>query len=203
MTDQRTPEWFSERLGLVTASRISDVMARTKSGVSATRQNYMMQLLTERLTGQPTEGFSNAAMQWGTEKEPEARAAYAAKTGVIVDEVGFIRHPRFEAGASPDGLVNGTSLVEIKCPNTSTMVEWLEKREIPTRYRLQMQFQLACTGRSMAYFVAYDPRLPEHLRLLVIDEPRNDELIAEIEAEVERFLFELNSKLKAVKELEL
>lgn len=203
MIAQGTPEWKLQRLGLVTASRIADVMARTRGGFSATRQGYMMALITERLTGEPMQTYSNSAMDWGREKEGEARAAYAARTGTIVEEVGFIRHPTLEAGASPDGLVGSDTIIEIKCPNSQTMVEWIESREIPTRYRLQIQWQLAVTGRDMAHFVGYDPRLPEHLRLLIIEEPRNQQMILEITGEVERFLGELNEKLKKLKEMRL
>jgi putative phage-type endonuclease len=199
MIQQGTDEWRQQRLGLVTASRIADVMARNRGGFAATRQNYMMALITERLTGQPMQTYSNSAMEWGREKEGEARAAYAAKTGNIVEEVGFIRHQTLEAGASPDGYVGNDTIIEIKCPNSQTLVEWIENREIPQKYRLQIQFQLAVTGRDMAHFVGYDPRLPEHLRLLIIEEPRNNQMILEITAEVERFLGELNDKLSKFK----
>lgn len=203
MIQQGTDEWKRQRLGLVTASRISDVMARTRGGFAATRQNYMMALITERLTGEPMQTYSNSAMEWGKEKEAEARAAYAARTGNIVDEVGFIRHSSLEAGASPDGLVGSDTIIEIKCPNSQTLIEWIESREIPNKYRLQIQWQLAVTGRDMAHFVGYDPRLPEHLRLLILHEPRNQQMILEITAEVERFLAELNDKFTKLKEMKL
>lgn len=200
---QRTPEWFAKRLGLVTASRIADVMAKTKTGVSASRSGYMAQLITERLTGAPTEGYQSAAMEWGTEQEPHARAAYEAREGVLVDEVDFVRHPILEAGASPDGLVGEDGCIEIKCPNTSTMLEYIEDRSVPRKYLLQMQWQLACTGRNWCDFVAYDPRLPEHLRLLVIRVPRDEQVIAEIAAEVGRFLVELRDRVERLQELRL
>lgn len=201
--EQRTPEWFAKRLGKVTASRIADLMARTKSGPGASRANYMAQLVTERLTGAPTESYKSPAMDWGTEQEPNARAAYSARMGVLVDEVDFVDHPELEAGASPDGLVGEDGLIEIKCPNTATMLEYIEERAIPQKYRLQMQWQLAVTGRNWCDFVAYDPRLPEHLQLLVIRESRNEGLIGEIMAEVIRFLNEVHTKVDSLKELRL
>ena len=201
--EQRTPEWFARRLGKVTASRIADLMAKTKSGPAASRANYLAQLVTERLTGRPTEGYESTAMAWGTEQEPNARAAYSARMGVLVDEVGFVDHPTLAAGASPDGLVGETGLIEIKCPNTATMLEYIEDRAIPQKYRLQMQWQLAVTGRDWNDFVAYDPRLPEHLQLLVIREHRNTDLILSITAEVERFLAEVDRKVQTLKELKL
>ena len=201
--EQRTPEWFAKRLGKVTASRIADLMAKTKTGPGASRANYLAQLVTERLTGTPTEGFQSPAMTWGIEQEAAARAAYSARTGVLVDEVDFVDHPTMQAGASPDGLVGEDGLIEIKCPNTSTMLEYLEDRTIPTKYRLQMQWQLAVTGRDWCDFVAFDPRLPEHLQLLVIREPRNEGLIGEIMVEVIRFLAEVERKVAFLKELRL
>jgi putative phage-type endonuclease len=201
--EQRTPEWFQKRLGKVTASRIADLMAKTKTGPGASRANYLAQLVTERLTGTPTEGFQSPAMTWGIEQEAAARAAYSARTGVLVDEVDFVDHPTMQAGASPDGLVGEDGLIEIKCPNTSTMLEYLEDRTIPQKYRLQMQWQLAVTGRDWCDFVAFDPRLPEHLQLLVIREPRNTDLVVEITHEVNRFLAEVERKVAFLKELRL
>ncbi len=202
-TQQRTPEWFAKRLGLVTASRIADVMAKVKTGTAASRSGYMTQLVTERLTGAPTEGFQSAAMEWGIEQEPHARAAYEAREGVLVDEVDFVRHPILEAGASPDGLVGEDGLIEIKCPATSTMLEYIEDRSVPRKYILQIQWQLACTGRNWCDFVAYDPRLPEPLRLLVIRVPRDEGVIAEIAGEVGRFLTELRDRVEHLQTVRL
>jgi putative phage-type endonuclease len=201
--DQRTEAWFAARCGRVTASRIADVMARTKSGYGASRANYLAQLVCERLTGEVAPSFSNAAMEWGTEKEPEARAAYSAKTGEIVEETGFHKHPTLEAGASPDALVGADGLVEIKSPNSSTMIEYLRTRQIPHKYILQMQWQMLCTGRGWCDFVAYDPRLGERLQLLIIRVERDPALISEIEAEVTQFLKELDQTVNELKEIEL
>jgi putative phage-type endonuclease len=178
-------------------------MAKTKTGASASRSGYMAQLVTERLTGAPTEGFQSAAMEWGIEQEPHARAAYEAREGVLVDEVDFVRHPLLEAGASPDGLVGEDGCIEIKCPNTATMLEYIEDRSVPRKYLLQMQWQMACTGRNWCDFVAFDPRLPEHLRLLVIRVPRDEGVIAEIAGEVGRFLTELRDRVEHLQAVRL
>ena len=198
MIAQGTTEWKLQRLGLVTASRIADVMARNRGGFSATRQGYMMALITERLTGEPMQTYSNSAMDWGREKEGEARAAYAARTGSIVEEVGFIRHPTLEAGASPDGLVGTDTIIEIKCPNTSTHIDVFMADQAPTKYIPQMQWQMACTGRAWCDFVSYDPRMPAHLRLYKTRVERDDALIASIEKEVTAFLAELEAKIAAL-----
>jgi putative phage-type endonuclease len=194
--EQRTDEWFAARIGKVTASRVADVIAKTKTGYSATRDNYMAQLVCERLTGQKGETFTNAAMQHGTETEPLARLSYEVAQNVLVDEVGFVPHPSIEmAGASPDGLVNDDGLIEIKCPNTATHIETLLSQTVPGKYNTQMQFQMACTGRKWCDFVSFDNRLPHELQLFVKRVPRDDEFIKQIEAEIVQFLAELDDKI--------
>lgn len=196
MMDQGTEEWFTIRIGKVTASRVADVIAKTKSGYSASRDNYMAQLVCERLTNQKAEGFTNAAMQHGTETEPLARAAYEALKDVLVDEVGFVPHPAIQmAGASPDGLVGDDGLIEIKCPNTATHIDTLLSETVPTKYYTQMQFQLACTGREWCDFVSFDNRLPEELQLFIKRVPRDDTYIKLMEAEIVQFLAELDDKI--------
>jgi putative phage-type endonuclease len=200
--EQRTEEWFSARLGKVTASRVADVVAKTKSGYSASRANYMAQLVVERMTNKQAESYSNAAMEWGTEQEPLARAAYEAEVGVLVDEVGMIDHPTVEmSGASPDGLVGGDGLVEIKCPTTATHIDTLMGEEAPKKYYDQMQWQMACTGRKWCDFVSFDPRMPEGLQLFVKRVERNDEYIAMLESEVATFLQEVSDKVNKLKSL--
>lgn len=189
---QRTDEWFNARLGKVTASRIADVCARTKSGWGAGRKNYMAELVAERLTGTRAEGFTNSAMQWGTDMEPEARVAYEFYRDATVIETGFVQHPDIpETGASPDGLVGDDGLVEIKCPNTATHLETLLGSSLPDKYFLQMQWQMACTGRQWCDFASYDPRLPESMRLFVDRVTLDDTAIAAIEKDVLSFLTEL------------
>jgi putative phage-type endonuclease len=196
MMEQGTEEWFTIRIGKVTASRVADVIAKTKTGYSATRENYMAQLVCERLTGQKGDSFSNAAMQHGTETEPLARLSYEVTQNVLVDEVGFVPHPTIEmAGASPDGLVGDDGLLEIKCPNTATHIETLLSQSVPGKYNTQMQFQMACTGRQWCDFVSFDNRLPEELQLFVKRVPRDEVFIRLIEAEIVQFLAELDDKI--------
>lgn len=198
MTDivQGSPEWHALRLGKVTASRVADVVARTKAGYGASRANYMAELICERLTGAAPERFTNAAMAWGTEREPEARELYEFTHDALVDQVGFVPHPSIAmTGASPDGLVGAEGMVEIKCPNTATHLETLESRAVPAKYVTQMLWQMACTGRQWCDFVSFDPRLPSHLRLFVKRVHRDAERIAELESEVGGFLDELAAKL--------
>jgi len=194
--EQRTPEWFATRCGKVTASRIADVMAKTRTGWGAGRANYMAQLVAERLTGTTEPGFTNAAMQWGTDKEPEARDCYAFERGLSVVEIAFIDHPNLAmTGASPDGLVGDNGMVEIKCPNTATHIDTLLGAAIDDKYMKQMQWQMACAGRQWCDFVSYDPRLGVEMQLHVRRVERDEALIAEIEEAVATFLAELDDKV--------
>jgi putative phage-type endonuclease len=200
MSEQRTPEWYAERLGKATASRMADVLARTKSGRGASRADYAAQIIAERLTGKVVDRFVNADMSWGTDQEPFARDAYAFTADVDVEQVGFIDHPTIAmSGASPDGLVGADGLIEIKCPKTANHIDTLLDEPIANRYVLQMQWQLACTGRKWCDFVSFDPRLPEHMRLFVKRFKRDEKVIAELEREVALFLREIDTKLAALK----
>jgi putative phage-type endonuclease len=193
---QGSDEWKQLRLGKVTASRVADMVARTKTGYGASRANYAAQLIAERLTGQPADSYTNAAMQHGTDTEPEAKNAYEFYLGYQIQEVAFVPHPTIpDAGCSPDGLVGDVSMVEIKCPNTATHLDTLLGQSTPARYIDQMQFQMACTGRLRCDFVSYDPRLPEHMRLFVRTVERDDKRIAELEAETVAFLDEINARI--------
>ena len=202
MDEQRTEEWFTQRLGKVTASRVADVMARTKTGYSASRDAYMTQLVLEVVTGQKADSFTNSAMEWGTAQEPFARSAYEAREGVLVEEVGFVPHPSIiMAGASPDGLVGDDGLLEIKCPNTATHIETLLSQTVPGKYNTQMQFQMACTNRSWCDFVSFDNRLPQELQLFVKRVPRDNMYIRLMEEEIIKFLNELDIKIAQLMEI--
>lgn len=199
--DQRTAEWFAARLGKVTASRVADLIARTKTGWGASRENYKAQLVAERLTGQPIETFSNAAMQWGTCTEPEARQAYSFRQDVDVLELGFVDHPRIDmSGASPDGLIGEDGLVELKCPQPATHIATLLGQSVPAKYLVQIQWQLACTGRQWCDFASYDPRLPESMRLFVQRVERDPAEIKILEGYVVDFLGEVDETVAQLRQ---
>jgi putative phage-type endonuclease len=199
--EQRSTEWFAARLGKVTASRVADVIAKTKTGYSTSRENYMAQLVCERMTGTQGESYNNAAMQWGTDQEPLARAAYEAAKDVLVDETGFVIHPTISnAGASPDGLVGDDGLIEIKCPNTATHIDTLLSEKVPSKYNTQMQWQMVCTGRKWCDFVSFDPRMPEGLQLFIQRVDFDAEYVKMLEAEITGFLGELETKIEKLKE---
>ena len=199
---QGSAEWLSSRAGKVTASRIADVMAKVKTGEAADRKNYRAQIVAEVLTGKPQDSvFMNDAMKWGVENEPFARAAYEVATEAMVDQVGLVLHPEIErAAASPDGLVGASGLVEIKCPNTATHIEYLLAGQVPTKYRYQMLWQMACTEREWCDFASFDPRLRQDLQLFVVRLTRDNDAIAAIEAEVIKFLSEVDETIKRLTE---
>ena len=206
--EQRTDEWFQARLGKVTASRISDVLAKTKTGYSISRQNYLVQLVTERLTGQKADSFfMNQAMQDGVDREPIARKLYEALNDIEVEEVGFYDHPRIAmSGASPDGLlpellVFGIGLVDIKCPIETTHTNTLMSKKVPSKYIPQMQWQMACVPNvKFCDFISYNPNFPPEMQLFVSRVEKDLQYILELEAEVEQFLKEVDEAIKQLKE---
>lgn len=191
---QGSQEWLKARAGHCTASRFKDVMAKIKAGEAASRRNYRVQLVTERMIGAPiSSGFKSAAMEWGTQTEPLARLAYEARTGEPVIESPFVLHPAVDwTGASPDGLVAADGIVEIKCPEPQTHMECLLDGVCPSEHIPQIQGQLWVTGRKWADFVSFDPRFPQHLRLLVVRVPRDDNYISALEFQVKLFLREVD-----------
>lgn len=192
---QGTPEWHALRCGRVTASKVADMLARTKTGWGAGRANYRAQLVCERLTGRVQDTFQSAAMLHGIETEAEACEAYAKHTLSALNSIGFVVHPAIEmAGASPDRLVGPDGLLEVKCPQPATHIETLNSKAVPSKYVTQIMWQLACMpDRKWADFVSYCPSFPESMRLFVARLHRDDDMIAELETEVAKFLAEVDA----------
>jgi putative phage-type endonuclease len=200
MIIQGSPDWYAIRLGRVTASRVADLMAKTKTGWGASRANYAAQLIAERLTGTVADSYQSPAMLHGSETEALAKAAYEFHTDADVAEIGFVVHPAIaSAGASPDGLVGDDGMVEIKSPNTATHIDTLLGQSVPGKYLTQMQFQMACTGRAWVDFVSFDPRMPESMRLFVKRIERDEGRIVELEREVATFLHEIDAKVSELR----
>jgi len=198
--EQRSEEWFQARLGKVTASRVADVLAKIKSGESASRRNYKIQLVSERLTGEKQETYINQAMQDGIDREFYARERYVQQFGEV-KEVGFVKHSTLEAGASPDGMVGDDGIIEIKCPMGSTHTETLMTQDVPSRYVPQIQFQLLVTGRKWCDFVSYNPMFPEHLQVFVKRVEADPVYQKELESEVKQFLSEVDNVINKLKEI--
>lgn len=198
--EQKTEEWYAIRAGKASGSGVKNIRAKIKSGESATRRNYRMKLVMERLLGRPLEdGYSNAYMERGTEMEPIARAMYEAESENMVDEVAWVPHPTIENfGVSPDGLVGTDGLVEIKVPSMPVHIGyWLDAMDgkVPTDYTDQMLAQLACTQRKWCDFVSYDDRVVEDMQLVVIRFEPDRKEIEELEKEVKQFLHEVDQEV--------
>jgi len=203
MIEQGSPEWFAQRLGKLTASKMKDVLAKTKSGPAASRRNYIAQLVCERLTGKVADSFANDAMKRGTELEPVARAAYEARTGEMVLPAEFVTHPGNELiGASPDGLIGDKGLLEIKCLNAANHIEVL-KGGMPSDYKPQVQVQLWVTGREWCDFCAFHPDFPETLQLSVTRVAADPEYHKMLKIEADAFLDDVAAEVKELNLLSL
>lgn len=191
MIEQGSPEWFAQRCGKLTASRMADVLATTKSGPAASRANYLAQLVCERLTGKVAEAWASADMKRGTELEPFARAAYEAHTGDMVLLAEFATHPELtDLGASPDGLIGSDGLLEIKCLNQANHIDVL-RSGMPSKYRPQVQTQLLVTGRQWCDFCVYHPDFPEAMQLGVFRVEADAEYHKVLIAETKKFMAEV------------
>lgn len=198
---QGSAAWLQARCGVPSASRYAAIMATIKSGEAAERRNYRVDMVVERLTGRPLDGFTTPAMKQGTEREPFARMAYEARTGNIVQEVGFCLHDVLATGASPDGLIGDDGGLEIKCPERAAHLRYLQQDAEPPEYTWQIQGGMWITGRQWWDFVSYQPDFPEHLQLIVRRIERNEEAIKKLAAEVERFLGEIEAELERVQRI--
>lgn len=200
--EQGTPEWHAARAGRVTASRLGDMLAKTKSGWGAGRRNYLAELVAERLTGTVADTYVSGPMQWGREQEAAARTAYTLYFGKVVEPAGFVSHPGIRmSGASPDGFVGDAGLVEFKCPNTATHIDTLLGAKIDSSYIMQMQWQMACTSRQWCDWCSYDPRMPEELKMHRVRVARDDRHIEDLTAAVTEFLAEVDAKEEALRQL--
>jgi putative phage-type endonuclease len=195
--EQRTQEWADLRIGRVTGSRIPDVMTVIKKGEAAPRRDYRAELVCETLTKVSAEDtYQTPEMRWGIANEPYAIALYETYNQVIVAPGGFHTHAQIDRfGVSPDGLVGDDGMVQVKCLKTANHLELVRTGQVPRDYFVQIQAELACTGRQWCDFVGYDPRLPIHLRLFICRIERNEEEIANIEAHVRQFLAEVDAML--------
>ena len=194
--EQGTPEWFAARLGIATASRFKDIMARTP----APRNNYSAELVAERLTGEREESYKSSDMQWGNDYEAVARLTYKLNNpDKKVRDCGIFLHDKIDCGASPDGLVDDDGTIEIKCPKTATHIQTLKSGKLPTQYFWQVQGQLWVTGRAWCDFISYDPRLPENASYICIRVERDDAKIDLLENAVKDFMQQVASDTELLK----
>ena len=201
MMEQRSEEWFAHRRGKLTASRISDTLAKTRSGWGASRDRYMTELILERF-GIQREPFTTPDMEWGTQTEPEARSVYEYLTDATVSEVGFVDHDTIPMlGCSPDGFVGDDGLVEIKCPASHTHMNTLISDKIDGKYIQQMHCQMMICDRKWCDFVSFDPRMPPHLQIFIRRIEAQDDYL-ELGEDCDNFLRELERKMEALENVE-
>lgn len=201
-SEQRSEEWFRERLGCVSSSCICDVLAKPIKGnkEATTRRNLKARLVCEILTGKTEESYQSWDMQRGIQLEPFAVTEYELRQGVDTESVGFVPHPTIErAGASPDRLIGSDGVLELKAPKQANHIDYLRDGIVPVEYRKQMLWEIACTGRKWADFASFNPSFPEELQLFVARLERDDVAIAEIEAEVLKFNQEVREMVDTLK----
>lgn len=203
--EQRSAEWFAARAGRLTGSRAGDMLATIKTGEAAARRDLRVQLVVERLTGQPQEdSYVNAVMQWGIDHEADAFGAYEAQTGNLVRRTGFLTHTGLMVGCSLDGDVEDFGgIVEIKCPKSATHYGYLKSGAVPSNHIPQILHNLWVSGAAWCDFVSYDPRFPDALRLFVQRIPRSEINIIAYEATALKFLTEVDAECAALTALEV
>jgi putative phage-type endonuclease len=191
---QQGDAWLRNRIGRITGSCLADVCsyltrasgAKKAGDSSAKRDGYRMQLIAERLTGRATDHYVSLSMEHGTNTEDDARIYYEGATRQMCAPVGFVLHPQYDfTGASPDALVGSDGVLEIKCPETTTHLEYIDAGVVPPEYVAQIMWELACTGRKWADFISFDPRVQDDkLRFFYRRMERDEAMIATYTAEV-------------------
>lgn len=200
-SNQGGGDWLRERAGHATASCFADILATGRNGQPLkARDDYLMRLVVERITGEPVQTPSSFAMQWGTEAEPYARSEYEVETGASVREVGFVKHPVHAwVGASSDGLVGARGGIEIKCPHNSAIHLLTWQDGMPEHHKPQVFGQMWVLGLDWIDFCSYDPRMQtgaEHLKLYRQRIERDDAYISKtLEPGVLAFLAEVQAKV--------
>lgn len=176
---------------------VLDVLKNGKPG--ARRIKLLKDLVAERMTGVAGDNYVTPAMQWGLDHQEEAISAYEIETGVIVAPEAFVIHPTIkELGATPDGFIGNDGLLEVKCPTSTTHLQWILDKVIPEQHKPQMAVQLLCTERVWVSFMSFDPRMPPKQRkLLHLFEP-GEEYLEMIEAEAIKFLAEIEALFEQV-----
>jgi len=199
---QGSEEWFAARRGKITASRLGDLMKKTKYGESTYKTRLRMELAIERITGKSASSVvMNQAMRDGVEREPDARKLFEAVTGKEIALCGSFDHPSIvNSSASPDGLVRSEdAILEIKCPTHVTHAKNLMAKGMDKRYNFQVQFQIACTESTHGYFASYHPDFPGDLRIKWVRVERDDDMILDIETEIKKFDIEVEDLINNIK----
>jgi exodeoxyribonuclease (lambda-induced) len=187
---QGTEEWHEARRGRITGSRFKDARDRLKNGQPSGKCTlYALDVARERCGGKAADKYQNAAMRFGTEQEPEARAAYEAISGNVVYEVGFAVDEEGYFGLSPDGLVGDDGVLEIKTMVSSdTLFKAMVDGDI-SEYIDQINGYLWLLGRKWVDLVLWAPDLaPLGMQMKVIRVERDEDAIEALETDLLAFL---------------
>jgi len=201
LADQRSEEWRHARCGRLTGSRAADMLATIKSGEAAARRDLRMQLVCERLTGQPQDDvFVNAAMQRGIDCEPLAFAAYESLTGQVVHRSGFLSLSDYQMGCSLDGHVDDfVGILECKCPKSATHLQYLKDGTVPKAHLPQITHNLYVTGAEYCDFFSWDDRFPTPLQTFLVRVNRADVDLKDYETKALAFLLEVQRDYDAIR----
>jgi predicted phage-related endonuclease len=194
--EQGSEEWLEARLGLCTASRFKDVIAKIAKGESAQRRNYKAEVMLEAITHRTPERFKSTAMQWGNDTEELAATRYMSKTGNIAETCGIFIHNDYKIGDSPDRLVSKDGCVEIKCFNSANHFQALKNNKMPPEHKPQVQGHMWLTSRQWCDFVSFDPDFPKHAQIFIERIYREETYIEMLKAEVLQFLSEVEKDIE-------
>lgn len=201
---QRSEAWHAARLGRVTSSVVSDMLASRKDGKEAAGpRNLRIRLALERITNRSLEStYVSQAMQRGIDREADALAEYEALAGVLVSKVGFLAHTELMAGASLDAYIDDfDTVIEAKSPEPPAHLEYLATGKVPLEYARQIIHQCWLTGAKRAVFVSFNPDFPDPLRLKVVEMCPTDAEIAAHNASVRAFLSEVDTVVASINAL--
>lgn len=192
--DQRTEEWHALRLGRITGTGFSKVLAK---GQGKTRKSYMLQLAAERLTGESEDSYINEDMKRGMELEDEAFEFYEGVNLTPVQKVGFVERDEW-IGVSPDGLIGDDGLLELKCPRSTTHLTNIMDNRMPPTYKAQVQGQIWVCEKEWCDFTSYDPRVKDK-KMFTFRVFRDDNYLDNLEKECYTFVNELKEMIERIK----
>ncbi len=194
---QRSQEWVIARMGNPGASSISKIITSTGK-VSTQREDYLMQLAAERVSGRPEDcGYLTKQMQNGIDREDSSRALFEMIYGIEVRQVGIVFKNEFKMfHCSPDGLVGENAILEMKNPMMKAHVKSLLDGKLPTEYLGQCQMSLYVCERELCYYMSSAEGLPP----FILEVKRDEEYIEKIAKALDDFWVDLMRMVDKIKE---
>lgn len=174
--EQRSPEWFQHRRGVLTASQFGDWLTKSGKVADKARLTAASKCLAEAYGYPDPSPFESDDMRRGVELEPHAIEAFGLQTGLGVDTIGFAKSIHGSFGCSPDGIMDNGEGVEVKCPRMSKLIQYKALDELPDEYKAQVHGSMAVTGAKAWWFVAYHPASSLYIKLVERDQYTEDML---------------------------